>query len=453
MAEVRFKIKGQEQETVFTPVVVGDDKKIFLYGRTADGTEKKIPLEIDSSTGAFLLTDTSLFDENKDVIGERLLGLSEEWMSELAQGFESGSTTDERPQPGYGPDDIFVENKPFSLKQIDDLIEDGDIEIAPDFQRNFIWDNTRQSRLIESILLGLPLPSIYLSQYKDGRLTIVDGLQRIMTIRRFLKSELRLSNLEYLDECNGKTFDQLKDIFSPLRLRRFGQTQIMCFVIDYRSPNKLKFDLFRRLNTGGKPLNNQEIRNCLSLPALRKILREMVSLESFGLATDYKVKDTRLEAQEAALRFICFYEQYNKDDPVGFYSGNMEDTLDTAIEVLNERNDLQKIVPIYGQALKDAYCLFGDQAFRKVSNGQSRRSPVNKLLMLAICVLLARHEAEYRKGIDKGKGLTQQFADLLDEDSDLFNALTWSTNSKWNVEYAFMKLKKELFDKYLLTNE
>lgn len=450
MAEVRFKIKGQQQETSFSPIT-GEDEKVYLYAKLPNDKELKYELSQDKDTKVFYLKDNSIFEESVEVIQERLLGLSEEWMGEQAQGFESGATSDEITQPGYGPDDIFVENKPFSLKQINDLIDDGDIELSPDFQRNFIWDNTRQSRLIESIFLGLPLPSIYLSQYQDGRLTIVDGLQRIMTIRRFLNNELRLNNLEYLSECNGLNYNQLKEIFSPLRLRRFGQTQIMCFVIDYRSPNKLKFDLFRRLNTGGKPLNNQEIRNCLSRTVLRQTLREMVSSETFALATDHSVKDSRMEAQEAALRFICFYRKYNDaNDPIPFYSGNMEETLDTEVEALNESDDVTMIIPIYEQALRDAYCLFGNQTFRKVYAAQSRRTPVNKLLMLSVCVLLAKYEKDYRKGVDSGIDLTPPLAALIDSDMEFFNALTWSTNAKWNIEYAFKTLKEKLFDKFLI---
>lgn len=453
MAEVRFKIKGQEQETVFSPVI-GKDGLFYLYAKTPEGREIQFPLAQDADTNVFILQDNSSFEESKEVIEERLLGLSEEWMSERSQGFEEEVKENEIPLPGYGPDDIFVENKPFSLKQINDLIDEGDIELTPDFQRNFIWDNTRQSRLIESILLGLPLPSIYLSQYKDGRLTIVDGLQRIMTIRRFMSNDLRLNNLEYLTECNGFTYNQLKESFSPLRLRRFGQTQIMCFVIDYRSPNKLKFDLFRRLNTGGKPLNNQEIRNCLSRKHLRTTLRAMVSTEAFGRATGGSVKDNRMDAQEAALRFICFYQNYNTpQDPILFYNGNMEDTLDTAVESLNENESIENVIPVYEQALKDSYRLFGEHTFRKVYSEQVRRSPVNKLLMLCVTVLLARYGEQYRAAIDRGLNIKNELEVLIDGDSDLFNALTWSTNSKWNIEYVFKKLKDELFDKYLLQHE
>lgn len=450
MAEVRFKIKGQHQETVFSPVL-GEDDEVYLYAKLPDGKEVKILLIQDDKTKVFSLEGKTVFEEPEEVIAERLLGLSGEWMDEQEQGFESESSDEETPQPGYGPDDIFVENKPFSLKQFNDLIEDGDIELAPDFQRNFIWDETRQSRLIESLLLGLPLPSIYLSQYGDGRLTIVDGLQRIMTIRRFLDNKLRLSNLEYINECNGMNYSQLKEYYSPLRMRRFGQTQIMCFVIDYRSPNKLKFDLFRRLNTGGKPLNNQEIRNCLSRPELRKTLKDMVRTEAFMKATGGSVKDGRMDAQEAALRFLYFYNKYDASNgSLSFYNGNMDDTLDGAVEIFNEYEGLSDILPVYERTMKDAYRLFGEHTFRKVHEGQVRRSPVNKLLMLAVSVLLAKNGDLYRKQIDKGVNLTQPLMLLMEEDENLFNALTWSTNSKWNIDYVFRMLKTDLFDKYLL---
>lgn len=448
MAEVRFKLNGQEQEILFSPVQ-NENGTIILYGKSLDGEDIKIPLRRNENN-VLELVEESIFDETTSVIEERLLGLSEEWMSEQSQGFEAETHEQRQSKPGYGPDDIFVENKPFSLKQINDLIDEDDIELSPDFQRNFIWDETRQSRLIESILLGLPLPSIYLSQYKDGRLTIVDGLQRIITIRRFLGNKLRLNNLEYINECNGKTYSQLKEIFSPLRLRRFGQTQIMCFVIDYRSPNKLKFDLFRRLNTGGKPLNNQEIRNCLSRPELRNVLKMMIQSQVFRDATDGSVKDNRMEAQESALRFLCFYFNFNEGGMVSFYNGNMEETLDDAVEQFNEAEGLINILPVYEQALKDAFTLFGNKTFRKLKVNQGRRSQVNKLLMLSESVLLAKYGNLYRNKIDEGINLTDELANLIENDEKLFNALTWSTNSKWNIDYTFKTLKTELFDKNLL---
>ncbi|MGN6178970.1 MAG: DUF262 domain-containing protein, partial [Mucilaginibacter sp.] len=381
-----------------------------------------------------------------------LTGLSSDWLEIRSQGFESEAEVETTGrQPGYGPDDIFVENKPFSLRQIVDLIEFGDIELTPDFQRNFIWDRTRQSKLIESILLGLPLPSIYLSQYEDGRLTVVDGLQRLSTIHAFLNDELRLFNLEYLTECNNKTYGELQSVLPQLRIRRFSQTQIMCFVIDYRSPSKLKFDLFKRLNTGGKPLNNQEIRNCLSRPTLQRILKEMVQLPSFAAATDNSVKDARMDAREAALRFIYFSEQYSFAAPVGIYNGDMEGTLDDFIDNLNDRTEesLNKFVSLYEKGLRNAYHLFGRYCFRKVlpDTLYERRTQVNKLLMLTFSVLLSRYDTTYIQESFHQNALVEPLSELIDNDEDLFRAITWSTNSKWNIETGFLAFQSFLFER------
>ncbi len=442
--EARFTIKGMLDEIPFT-IVEGEEGKAFLYAKIED-FEYKFPLFNDS--GLLKLTVHNPFEESIEIVDERLTGMSADFLELKSQGFESSSGVEMAKLPGYGPDDIFVENKPFSLKQIVDLIEFGDIELTPNFQRNFIWDKTRQSRLIESILLGLPLPSIYLSQYEDGRLTIVDGLQRLSTIRAFFKDELTLSNLEYLEEGNGKKYSQLEKVLSPLRVRRFGQTQIMCFVIDYRSPSQLKFDLFRRLNTGGKPLNNQEIRNCLSRPEVQEILLEMVSLNSFGLATGWSVKDARMDAREAALRFICFCEKYTDSTPVGDYNGDMESTLDFFIDDINKRKpeDLMKYISLYDCALSNAYHLFGDYCFRKVlpETLGGRKAPVNKLLMLSFSVLLSKYDYELIKKVYVEDSLLEPLAEFIGSEPDVFPAITYGTNGKWNMEIAFKAFKKFL---------
>lgn len=450
-AIVRFILRGQEKESIFTPVREKDDFFV-LYGRLDNGEEIKIPLTMNSE-GVFTLDNQDIFEEPQEVVDSRLLGLSEEWMDYTNQGFELEGGNDYYTKPGYSADDIFVENKPFSLKQIVDLIKDGDIELNPNFQRHFIWDNTRQSRLIESIFLGLPLPSIYLSQYDDGRLTIVDGLQRLSTIKRFMDNKLRLSNLEYLQDCNGLTYSQLGQVLSPLRIRRFGQTQIMCFVIDYRSPSRLKYDLFKRLNTGGKPLNNQEIRNCLSRPHLQQALSEMVNSEAFKKATSNSIKSTRMEDQESALRFIYFYDNYTPENPIGNYNGNIDITLNDFVDILNERTDFKLYINEFEKGMEYSYALFGEYSFRKICGNDfrnKRRSQINKLLMLTTTVLLVKYSDIYLPAIKKGVDLSEPLADLIYNDQNFFNAITWSTNSKGNFEYVFKTLKTQLFDKYLL---
>ncbi|MFZ4106893.1 DUF262 domain-containing protein [Flavobacterium sp.] len=443
--EVHFTPLETNKEIPFTIATGRTETEIFLYSQVEE-KEYKIPLT--SENGLLRLVEANPFEETTEIVNERLVGLSTDWLETKSQGFENSTDFVLINKPGYGPDDIFVENKPFSLRQIVELINNGDILLTPDFQRNFIWDKTRQSKLIESILLGLPLPSIYLSQYKDGRLTVVDGLQRLHTIKYFLEDKLVLSNLEYLKECNGKTYSQLEGILSPLRYRKFGQTQIMCFVIDYRSPTQLKFDLFRRLNTGGKPLNNQEIRNCLSRPSVQQLLKNMVELENFGNATDWSVKDTRMEAREAALRFIYFFEQYTASNPVDKYNGDMETTLDDFIDDLNKRenDNLEKYISIYDKALGSAYHLFGDYCFRKVlpETVNGKRTPVNKLLMLTLSVLLTKFDSERTIELNEENSLLVPLAEFIENEERLFDAMTWGTNGKWNIEKGFTSLWKFL---------
>lgn len=452
-ASIHLTVKGEDKETEF--FLIKNKEKFFLV--TTDETSCKYELERNQDNGIFHLKDYSQFAEARDKIDSRLIGLSEEWIDTHVQGFDSetGASDVDVELPGYGPDDIFVENKPFSLRQIIDLIHSEDIEISPNFQRHFIWDNTRRSRLIESIFLGLPLPSIYLSQYDDGRLTIVDGLQRLSTIKQFYENDLRLFNLEYLTECNGKTYKQLENTLSPLRMRRFGQTQIMCFVIDYRSPSKLKYDLFRRLNTGGKPLNNQEIRNCLSRPHLQDALFEMVSSDEFKSATDKSIKSLRMEDQEMALRYMYFYEQYEENNPVGKYKGNIDSTLDDFVDELNVRTDLEEFKNSFKIGLINSEKLFGRYAFRKVYGANyenQRRSQINKLLMTVITVLLSKYANRYKHIIDNGINLTPELAHIILTDAAFFNAITWSTNSKSNMILVYNKLKS-LFEKKLIRHE
>lgn len=458
MAEVRFILKGEKQETTFTP---GRDQggNILLYANTIEGKVVTIPL--NSEEGILKLAGDNPFEEDIKIVNERLLGLSQEWMDKENSGVENDSDEDYLPttKPGYSPDDIFVDTRSFPIPELIRFIDEGDIEISPNFQRHFVWDNTRQSRLIESIFLGLPLPSIYLSQYKDGHLAIVDGLQRLSTIKRFNDNKLRLSNLEYLTECNGHTYKELEGekILSPLRLRKFKFTQIMGFVIDYRSPSALKFDLFRRLNTGGKPLNRQEIRNCLSRNRLQTTLQKMTSCEEFLLATDYSVDNTRMTDQELALRFIYFFDQYTDSNPIGSYSGRMDDELDNYIDHLNGKEDLDSYIEHFKNGMESAYRLFGEYAFRKIMPDyrEKRRTAINKLLFTTIAVLLARHHTEYADKIAKIEqddwSVADHLAQLIAEDSRkvLFSVLTWNTNAKENFKEVYSAMKS-LFDQHLL---
>lgn len=441
---IRLTYKGEQEETTLQ-LSEDTDGKLLLVSAT-DGKEPVCVYK--NSNGGLSIKDLARFEEDEEIIADKLLGLSEAYLEAKSQGMEltsdGGEETTKAKLGGYDPDSIYVENKPFSIRQLMDLIEQGDLDLAPNFQRHFVWDRTRQSLLIESILLGLPLPAIYLSQYSDGILTVVDGLQRIHTIRNFVNNKLRLCNLEYLTDCNGKTFEEIKTVLSPLRIRKFGQTQLMCFVIDYRSPSELKYDLFRRLNTGGKPLNRQEIRNCLSKPSVQKALYKMSSSEAFLVATDRTVKDKRMQAQEAALRYLYFRTLYTHDNPVGNYNGYMDSSLDRFIDELNEKRDFDEDIARYEEAMRSAFYLFGKQAFRKIGRDDKRRLSINKLLMLCISVLLSFHTYEEVTGRMERESLIEPIRALIENNKEFYKAITYGTNSKWNIETAMVVLRDEL---------
>jgi hypothetical protein len=179
----------------------------------------------------------------------------------------------------------------------------------------------------------------------------------------------------------------------------------------------------------------------------------MVDLENFGNATDWSVKDTRMEAREAALRFIYFFEQYKVSNPVGKYNGDMETTLDDFIDELNKResNSLEKYISIYDKALGSAYHLFGDYCFRKVllDTVNGKRTPVNKLLMLTLSVLLTKFDSERTIELNEENSLLVPLAEFIENEERLFDAMTWGTNGKWNIEKGFTSLWKFL-DKNLI---
>ncbi|WP_027399605.1 DUF262 domain-containing protein [Anaerovorax odorimutans] len=177
---------------------------------------------------------------------------------------------DEEEKVPYDPNSIRITQGRFSLKEIVEMITGTDydeaiLDLSPDFQRNFVWDITRKSRLIESILLKIPLPVFYLARDNDGKYQVVDGAQRLTVIKDFFNNKFKLRNLEYLeDEYDNKYFlKNEKNSLIPKSVRALRSYQIDCNIIEPETPHKVKLDIFKRLNTGGRSLNRQEIRNAI----------------------------------------------------------------------------------------------------------------------------------------------------------------------------------------------
>ncbi|MDF5809950.1 DUF262 domain-containing protein [Pseudomonas aeruginosa] len=214
---------------------------------------------------------------------ENELFLEEDYFDHVE--IEDTSRGDAAAKP-WDPTKIRITTKHFSLRDVVDQINDKEIYLSPDFQRDYIWKERQRTRLIESILLGIPLPAFYFNQDIDGTYQVVDGVQRLSTVARFMQDKHTLAeqDLEYLINLDGTTYSTL----SPAELRRFRSTQIVVHVIEPQTPDEVKYDIFSRVNTLGSPLSAQEIRHAMSKSRSRDLLKKLSEMKEFDEATEWQ---------------------------------------------------------------------------------------------------------------------------------------------------------------------
>jgi hypothetical protein len=256
-----------------------------------------------------------------------------------------------------------------------------------------------------------------------------------------------LKNLEYLENCNGCWFDKTsnsapEENLNPKFLGRIQQTQLSFNIISSDTPAKVKFEIFKRINTGGKPLNAQEIRNCLSESNTRQLLRDSVESKEFLEATNGGVNDRRMGAQELVLRFYAFYHLYNKDDSEILYSGEMDPFLNEFTEYLNRQTVeyLNSLWDAFQNAMWNAKWLFGQYAFRKIIpmdlEPHARKQLINKGLFTSWTVILSTIVHSDLKQKLPEHFMIEPIAEALYSDNEYFDAVSYSTNSNKNIKTA-----------------
>lgn len=362
-------------------------------------------------------------------------------------GFDDAeeSENDENTINPYDPKLIRVDTKTFSIEQINQMITDGDIDLSPDFQRGFVWtDITRKSRLIESLLLRIPIPVFYFSQDEQGLFQVVDGVQRLTVINSFMNNKFKLKNLEYLTECNNKWYNKKNDKDNSLDSmfrRRIQQTQIYVNVIDPQTPGKVKYDIFKRINTGGKALTNQEIRNCLANSRTRELLHNLAKSRNFIKATRGSISSTRMADEELILRFISFYLIDNNKSQIKEYKGGMDSLLDETVEILNSADFelLKEIKMVFSITMDNAFYLFGDNAFRKANY-------INKSLFLGISRVLSKYTTE-EIAKKNAQVISNRLNKEIKDNLKFKSALSMATNDARNVKVVFETVDKIIGEK------
>lgn len=304
----------------------------------------------------------------------------------------------------WDPKHIRITTKNFTVREIFTQIVEGDLDLAPDFQRSFVWKTKQQIRLIESVLLGIPLPAFYFNQDEVGAHQVIDGVQRLTTIRLFMSDELKLEEeyMEYLKPLQGLCYSTL----DPATRRRFSGTQIVAHVIEPQTPDEVKYDIFNRVNTGGTPLSPQEIRHCMSKDRSRSLLAILVENPNFDSATcfafwttgqdGYEQRDNRRMAdRELALRFCAFrdfsIENYSKAASLDAYLLEFTRRLDS--QALDD-NEIADLIDVFDRAMVNSHEILGGLAFRRYHYNSSRRGPINRAIFESQALALADYSLE-----------------------------------------------------------
>lgn len=341
---------------------------------------------------------------------------------------EDTSSLTEIKEP-FDPKKIDIDTKTPSLDLIIKRLRSNPpaIDLYPDFQRKGgIWSPAKESQLIESILMRLPLPAFYFDGSDENNWLVVDGLQRLTTLKKFIIDEsFTLAHLEFLTQLEGKKFSDLPIEFQ----RRIEETQIVVYIIKPGTPEDVKFNIFKRINTGGEPLTPQEIRHALNQGIPAKEIAALASIPAFRQATG-NINPDRMLDRDFVNRFVAFYLT-----PYQQYEPDLDTFLNKGMRRLNDPYlSRVKLEYDFTKSMQTAHAIFGRYAFRKQFKRNERRKPLSKALFEVWSVALAKLNDEERNTLIKMKSRVEKaFIQLMNEDQDFLVAISQATGDKKRV--------------------
>ena len=274
----------------------------------------------------------------------------------------------------FPPPERKISTQPYDLS-VQTLMEQWEEKTLkiPEIQREYVWDNGRASRLIESLILNIPIPPVYFSETKDATFEVIDGHQRVRSIARYLNNEFGLSGLRVLDEFKGVRFFKL-----PAREQRFLKSRsLRAVVISYDSHPSMKFEVFERLNTGGISLNAQELRNSIYRGTFNRELKELVKDQNYRECIGTTMPRRRMVDEELILRFFALRELLPKYRPPLKRKLNdyMDKNKNPREEWLDERRG------VFRDTMAEMAVVLGNQSFRLIdSQGNPLRDKNGKPL-------------------------------------------------------------------------
>lgn len=285
---------------------------------------------------------------------------------------------------------VVIQPYDWPVRTLMDMVVDGDLVLDPDYQRNYRWSDDKASRFIESILLNIPVPVIYLAEEQDSSYTIIDGQQRITSLFRYMRSseltnifpseeltELTIQNLIVRSDLNDKKFTALENIDRSILSKR----PIRCIVVLNESDATLKYEVFERLNTGSSELTHQEVRNCIYRGSFNKLLKELSKNETFvRLLNLPKADQDSMKTVELALRFFAYRDLEESVNYSDNYNEYLNNYMDINKEISNQREE--QLRALFNQTVELIDSVLGSGvAFRKAIIDEDSAPKFNKRLI------------------------------------------------------------------------
>ena len=336
----------------------------------------------------------------------------------------------------YPIDDLLIRSENRTIHDAIRRIDKGTYIMNPDFQRDFIWKEDKQSKLIESVIMRIPLPVFYMAEDDEGQMIVVDGLQRLSTFQRFIKNKLRL-RLPDREELNHKQFS---DLSSKLQ-NRVEDCNLIFYLIDAKVPARARLDIFERVN-GGVPLTRQQMRNCLFMGKATRFLKDEAKSPIFLKATGGSLDKQTMRDREFVNRF-CAFQILDLDE----YHADMEEFLANCLRTMNKLGaaELSGLSAAFRRSLANNFMLFGQHAFRKHEPRQERRSVLNASFWDVMSTGLSHYAEDRVKA--RVRPLRRAIYELFRNET-FIDAITYSPNSTRKVQCRF-RMTRKIFEEVL----
>ncbi len=332
----------------------------------------------------------------------------------------------------YPLDELLIRHDHRTVHDVLRRIEGGSYVMNPEFQRDFIWPEDKQSKLIESVIMRIPLPVFYMAEDSNGRAIVVDGLQRLSTFRNYLSDGFRL-RLADRAELHGRRFSEL-----PMKFRnRVEDCNLIFYIIDAKAPERARLDIFERVN-GGVPLTRQQMRSCLFMGNATRFLKQEATSKLFLNVTGGSLNPKTMRDREFVNRF-CGFRLLG----VERYRGDMDDFLAATLSHMNEMDDcdIADLSVRFRRGLANNRLLFTRHSFRKSLAAGGGRTIINASLWDVMSTGLSGHS---EAAVQASAGDLRRAVSGLLQDGDFDTAITYATNGTDRVRHRFARSSEVL---------